>query len=275
MAKPPSIIPLPIRDGYSGTPTRPFRRFQMEDNQYRTIRETSADQFTYSLSWKLDWEQAERFEAWLEYDLGQGVGSFELDFAGKTITVKPSTGMPSYSPMGAKWLVRMEVVELRSPPAITPRTGQLPEWPSELPEFEQEQYTFGKVNAVTKSDIDFGLPDMRVRFQQRTTQFSGTIILNQTQRDKFWEFYKDTLVNGCAWFLAPFVNYLGLNNLKAKFIEQPVETPLSSWYSISLSLDTTKAPIMSYSDYQNTKGFVNDYVEPGYVEDGYVGYYRG
>lgn len=271
MAKPPKSIPQPIREGYTGSYTRQPSRFQMEDNQYRTRRETSRRQFNYSLTWKLNWAQLDLFEAWVEYDLAQGKGYFEIEFAGKTISVRPTTGMPTVNPVGDKWSVKMDVEELRAAPIVAPKSAFLPTWPSSLPEFESAEYMLSKVGAVTKSDIDFGVSDMRVRFQQRLTQYGGKIYLNQAQRDAFWDYYQNSLIDGFAWFLAPFVNSKSQTKLKARFIENPVETPLNSWYSISVKLETTKAPIMAFADYEATKLYVNTYVEAGYVEYGYVG----
>jgi len=250
MALIPSFMPTPIRDGYAGGWVRSFSRVQMEDNQYQTRRETSREQFAYALSWKLDYTQLAMFEGWLEYDLAKGTGYFDVNFAGKTVTVKPSTGMPEVSPVGSKWLVKLAVEELQSAPVISPRNGVLPSWPIGLPSFESDGYAYAKDSAVTKSDIDFGVADMRVRFRERVTKFTGKILVDLNQRNLFWQFYKDSLINGSAYFLCPFVGSQGETKLRSRFAEKPTEAPNGSWFAISVSLETVKAPILTANQYR-------------------------
>jgi len=269
----PQALPEAVRDSYQGTPSLQPKRFQMEDSQYRIQRQSVAQSFNYSLSWKMTFVQTQIFEAWFEYVIGGGVNYFDITFAGKQIHVKPTTGIPSYTPIGDKWLVKLDVKELQAKPIVPTRTGILPVWPSTMPTFERDGYTIGPVGSVTQSDLEAGNELGRVRFRQRLTQFSGKIYCDQTQRDLLWEFYRDTLINGAAWFIAPFANAKTSDNQRARIVQQPVETPLSGWYSISLSLETVNAPIMSRSEYALHRDFINDYVEADYVVDDYVGYY--
>lgn len=255
MALIPSIFPPPIRDGYSGAFSREPKRFQMEDSQYLNDQQSIRKVFNYSLTWKLTFKLAELFEAWVEYGLSQGVDYFSFNFAGKLITVRPSTGMPSYTPAGAKWLVSMDVEELRAAPVISVSTGFIPVWPSTLPSFESAEYSIGKVNAVTKSDLENGVSDERVRFQDRVTEFGGKIICNQTQRDLFWSFYQDTLINGASYFMAPFANAHTVANQRSRIVDGTVtETSLNSWYAISFRLETLANPIISKSQYLSQIG---------------------
>lgn len=250
MAMMPSIFPPPIRDGYSGNYSREPKRFQMEDSQYLNDQQSIRKMFNYSLTWKLNFKLTKLFEAWVEYGLSQGVDYFTFNFAGKLITVRPSTGMPSYTPAGDKWLVKMDVEELRAAPVMPVRNGFIPVWPSTLPSFESTEYSIGKVNAITKSDLENGVSDERVRFQERVTEYGGKILCNQTQRDLFWEFYQNTLINGASYFMAPFVNAHTVANQRSRIVDGTVnEAPLNSWYAISFRLETLANPIISKTEY--------------------------
>lgn len=250
MAMMPSIFPPPIRDGYTGTYSRTPKRFQMEDSQYLNDQQSIRKMFNYSLTWKLTFKLAELFDAWVEYGLSQGIDYFTFNFGGKLITVRPSTGMPSYTVSGDKWLVKMDVEELRASPIIPAKTGSIPIWPETLPIFESSEYSIGKVNAITRSDLENGVSDERVRFQERITEFGGKILCDQIQRDLFWNFYQDTLINGASYFMAPFGNAHTLDKQRSRIVDGTInESPLNSWYAISFRLETVANPIISKAQY--------------------------
>lgn len=217
--------------------------------------------------------QAEFFDAWLEYDVGRGTLYTEIPIANKTVTVKPKTGVASFTPNGAKWLVSLDVEEIRPGPAIAARNGILPVWPGTLPDIEKDGYSLAKTGSVTRSDIENGEAEMRTRFRNRVTEYGGKLLLDQTQRDLFWSFWKDNLINGQTWFIAPFANALSQSKLRARIISAPEETPTGAWYELKFMLETVSAPMLSYEDYRAIGTFINTYVLSGYVEDGYAGYW--
>jgi len=269
----PRILPQAIRDGFQGTFSRQPKRFQMEDSQYRVKRESVAQLFVYSLSWKMTWLETQIFEAWIEYSLAQGAGYFTIKIGGVPTLVRPLTAAPVYTPMGIKWGVKMDVEELRAKPVVSSRTGVLPVWPTSLPVYEQDSYSIGKVLPMTRTDIESGYPDERVRFKQRLTQFTGKILCTPEQRELFWDYHRDTLINGSAWFMGPFASARSTDFQRVRFVESPVETPTGAWYSITMKLETVNAPIMSREEFLQYSDFINDYVEADYIEDDYVGRY--
>jgi hypothetical protein len=245
----------------------------MDDGQNRQIRVGSSSPFTYTLNWSLTYDQTKFFEAWIEYDVARGAGYTDIPIGNRTVNVRPVTGVPVYTPNGAKWVVSLDVEELQAGPVIPARNGVLPVWPGTLPEFEKDSYTLSDPGAVTRSDIDNGRAEMRVRFRGRVTEYSGKLILTQSQRDIFWQFWKNTLINGQTWFMAPFANAVSQSKLRARIVAAPVESPNGAWYELTFALETVNAPIMSIYEYHAIGTFVNTYVVSGYVDDGYAGFW--
>lgn len=245
----PRLLPIPTREGYAASPGVEFKRYQMEDGQYSTIRQFASTPFNYTLNWRLTFAQADLFEAWLEYEAGRGAAFTEIPFLGKVRKVRPITGTPVFKTTGGGWDVSMDVEEIIAAPSIPPRTGKLPIWPNALPELESAGFSLSKVGAVTRTDITSGLAETRVRFRDRLTQYTGTLKLNLSQRDLFWDFYHNDLIDGYAHFMAPFANARSQSKIKARFFDLPSESPLGAWFTVSVSLETTKAPIMSHAQY--------------------------
>lgn len=246
----PKSLPIPTRDNYTGAPSLPTRRFKMDDGQYFQQRQGNRNPFKYSLTWKLTYAQTDLFAAWLEYDVSQGSGEAQVPIMGRQVTVKPTTGVASYTPSGNKWAVTLEVEEILSAPVVSARSGVLPEWPAEFPEFDSPSYTLSMPDSVTASDIDTGRNELRTRFSQRVTQASGSMLMSQAQRDAFWLFWKDSLINGNAWFLAPFVNARFSGKLRARICTAPSETPNGAMYTITMTIETANAPSMGRAEYQ-------------------------
>lgn len=246
----------------------------MEDGQYRQRRLWHGQLFGRILSWRLSFEQAQLFEAWLEYDVSRGVGWFDVPFLSGTIRVRPTNGVPTYSFQSGYWVVTLDVTEVQSGPVI-PVSNALPLWPQEFPQLERDGYTLAQTGAVTVSDINAGLPQMRVRFRDRVAFYSGQVILSATQLEQFWSFYRNDLINGNAWFMAPFASPDTQELRKARFTASPTEAPNGSYFNVTLALETVNLPIMSKEEYKalTPPVFTNDYYVDGYIEDGYIGQY--
>lgn len=268
----PSFLPIPNRSNYSAQPGLEPARFKMEDGQYRQKRQSNRSPFRYTLSWAFDWQQARLFAGWLEYSVIRTGVDIEIPIGGKTVSVRPVNYNPTYTPTNGGWSVQMEVEEIQNGPTL-PAVKGLPTWPASLPDFETEGFTFSTPDAVSRSDIDNGLAETRLRFRDRRSQYQGNIYLDPVQRDAFWSFWRDTLLNGQRFFLAPFANPESQDKYRARLITAPVETPQGSWYSLALQLEAIRVPIMSYTEYLTYSGFINTYVDKDYVEDGYVGYW--
>ncbi len=267
----PDFLPHPIRDGYTGQVSSRRKAIQMEDGQYNRNRLWTSQFFRKTITWRMSPEQAQLFEAWLEYDVARGTGSFDLPFMGREVKVTPVTGVPSYSSDGFNWLISLEVKQLVDAPDIAP-AGDLPMWPSNFPELEASGYSLAQTGAVTVSDIDAGDPQMRVRFRDRLATYSGTVILSPEERDQFWDFHNNTLINGHAYFLAPFESPNSTELKRARFTNSPSESSNGSYFNILLPLETMNIPLITYTQYlERTEGGEERYFEDGYIDLGYFG----
>lgn len=269
----PSFLPLPIRDSYSAGPTQPFQRTLMDDGQCSQVRKWSSVPMGYTLNWNFSYKQAQLFEAWLEYDGGRGIGPLQIPVADKLVNCKPVTGIPMYRLNGNTWNVTMDVIEYRHVPTLSVKPTSLPVWPAGLPGFERAEFQYSKADAMLVSDFDSGPSESRVRFRDRAFRNNAKIILDLTQRNAFWDFYTNTLQGGVSWFYAEFSNSKSQDRRRVRLIEPPKESPTGGWFTVTLAIETINAPILTIEEYRSNFTLINDYVEAGYVELGYVGYY--
>lgn len=270
MANYPKQLPIPVRDGYQGSIAQKRQRFQMDDDLFTDIRRWGSLPFRYNLTWRLQtYEQAAIFGAWVEYTLNAGVNWVDIPLADRTVKVRAVDGKPSYTPVGMGWNVTMMFDELRAMP--TQYTKQAV-WPMSLPLLDKRDFNIIPTQGPLYSDIEEGLPEVRRRFRTRSTTYAGKILMNLQQRDSFWNFYRDDLQNGIAYFRAPFANSLGERLIRARISESPVEIPEGSHFWIRLAFETFEAPVMSYQEYLDlTSVFVSDYIDEGYYDSGYIG----
>lgn len=270
---PSSKLPQPIRDNFRGSPKLAKTRIQMDDGSYFDRRRWTKQPFVYSLSFIYTFEQLKFFEAWFEYRVLRREGWFNIDIAGETLSVRPLTGEPSVKAQNSKWSVSFDVMTLTSAPVLPASTGLLPVWPTALPRFESSDYTYARANSYSISDIPDGMPESRQRFRTNLTKWTTKIYVDLAGRAAFWNFYRNTLADGLAWFEAEFDNGFGDSQVRAKFSDKPAESPLGAWFEISVALEAFNVPRITENEYNASRTFVNDYVEAGYVVDGYVGYY--
>lgn len=272
MANYPTQLPIPARDGYTGQLPQKRHRFQMDDDLYSDVRRWGRQPFRYNLTWRLQsYEQAAIFEAWVEYTLNAGVNWVDVPLADKTVRVRAVDGKPSYKPVGMGWDVSMAFDELRSAPTAYNKVT-LATWPMSLPLLDKRDFNIVPTGGPAYSDINDGLPEVRRRFRTRNTMYKGKILMNLAQRDIFWDFYRNAIQDGIAYFNAPFANSLGERLLRARISESPQESPEGCQFWIAMGLETFEAPMLTYQEYIDlTSVFVEDYIDVGYFDSGYIG----
>jgi hypothetical protein len=270
MANYPTQLPIPVRDGYQGTMPQKRHRFQMDDDLYSDVRRWGSQPFRYSLTWRLQlYEQAAIFEAWVEYTLNAGENWADIPLADRTVKMRAVDGKPSYKPVGMGWDVSMTFDELRSAPNMYIQQAV---WPVTLPLLDKRDFTIMPTSGPAYSDIQEGLPEVRRRFRTRSTTYSGKILMNLQQRDIFWQFYRDAVQDGIAYFQAPFANSLGERLLRARISNSPSEAPEGCQFWITLSLETFEAPMLTYGQYLDlVSTFLSDYIDEGYFDTEYIG----
>lgn len=270
MANYPEQLPLPARDGYSGAMPQQRIRFQMDDDTFRDIRRWGSQPFRYTLTWRLQsYEHAQIFEAWVEYTLNAGESWVDIPLGYKTVTVRAVDGKPTFTPVGAGWNVSMAFDELRGKPA--PYQG-MANWPVTLPVFDKRDFQLVPSQGPAYSDIQQGLPEVRRRFKTRSSVYSGKILFDTQQLSQFWDFYKDRLQDGVAYFMAPFASPLGETFVRARISSTPTEVPEGSHFWLSMQLETFEAPILTKNEYlEMVSTFFDDYFQSGYIEPEYIG----
>lgn len=268
----PEILPTPSRDGYGGSFALKMNRFEMDDGGYRGARQWASQPFRYNFTWQLtSYYLAQVFEAWVEYTLNGGVEYVEIPYMDGNVKCRAATGVPTFTPNGAGWTVTMQFDELRAAPGAFPGRSI---WPDTLPDFDKTNFQLMPTKGFAVSDIETGNPQVRKRFRSRVTTYSGRMFMTAEQRSEFWTFYQNKLMHGISAFDAPFSGPAGTTRVRAKIIEQPTESAEGSCFWMSLKMETTNAPLMSSDDYfAAVATYENDYCEPDYVVNGYVGTY--
>lgn len=246
-------LPIPVRDDYGRAFSNSFQRTPMDDGQFRTRSMYGKQPEKISLTWKLNWEQLQFFEGWVEYDLDGGVAWFDLALSPALPTETYSFLAPgpnyAFNENTNNWVVTVEVRTLAPAPLIQ-QIGYLPTWPALLPEPEKSGYSFSVPDHITYGNVEGGESGARRRFTDKLTNYRARWILDSVQVDLFRAFVKEQLANGLAYFMAPFANGMGATQLKARFTSPPNYTPLGAIWMVTAQLETTFAPLISKIMYE-------------------------
>ncbi len=246
----PASLPPVSREGYSRTVSTPKSRFLMDDGHYFDQRKFVGHGFTFMLEWRFTWSQLSYFEAWLEYEVMRAQGWFTILIAGQSVRCVPAQE-PTIEQANNVWVVKLQVEHVAAGPNMGVK-GAIPQWPTTLPTLDQSGYTYAKSGSWTRPEIEEGLKDYRNRFRNKLTTFGGSLLLDSAQRIIFWNFYRDQSAYGISWFLFPFENGLGRTYARCKFgSEHPSESAMGSMYTVTLSLETGAAPMMTRTQFYN------------------------
>lgn len=270
----PAVLPPPVRDGYGKVYTSELRKTKMDDGNWRTRRRHAFQPFSMTLTWKLSDEELGIFEGFGAIICTNWTDWFALPLipGDPTIDVKIIGDAPEFKREGADWVANATVMAIEAPPPM-PGVISMPVWPSSLPWPEQDEYGYQVENFLVQDDPMQGYPRSRNRFMSKATMFPATWILTKAERDIFWSFFRNTLLDGTMAFMLPFMNGLGINYVRCKVVAQPKESSSSSGFKIVLNLTTMFAPVMTESQLMDALNayLVSDYAIDYFAEDYTVG----
>lgn len=261
----PAVLPPPVRDGYHRQYTSELRKTKMDDGNYKTRRRHAAQPFTMSLSWSLTDDQLATFEAFGTIICSNWTDWFALPLipGDPPIDVKLIGDAPEFKRNGAQWTGSATVMAIEAAPPM-PGSVSMPVWPSSLPWPEQDEHGYKIENLLVQDDPGQGYPKSRSRFMSKVTAFSASWILTKAERDIFWSFFRNTLLDGTMTFMLPFLNGTGVNYVRCKVLSQPKETSQSSGFKISVGLTTIFAPALTQSELMHA---INGYLISDYAID--------
>lgn len=252
----PSILPIPVRDGYTSAPSIKKRRIKMDDGSARTRRLFNTLPYLTSLTFRYTPEQLSIFDAFIKYDCKYGTEWFDLIIRADqpAVNVKLIGDAPSVKPMGYDWEVTFTVMTRTS---LTVGTGSpanlatLTAWPSDLPLPDKDSYSYQISNFNIEDNLDQGgMPNSRSRFTVKEVIFQATWLFTKAERDRFYLFFRDGLLDGHLPVVIPFYNGLGLTPVKSTFVEHPNENQHDAIFQVSAKMATLYMPVMSEQAYR-------------------------
>lgn len=263
----PSKLPIPNRSGFSGEFQLPLRALKMADGSHRTVMNYRVQPRIFSLQWILTWEQAELYEAFVQYDVLDGDGYAVFNFLKYTSesTDTPLTGRfvakdglaytLTYDEERDRWLVDA-VVEILTDQffgtAIAPRPADFPEWPSTLPRLpDKKGYVISPDIGYMRSDMEEGLAQQFQRRKSRHAEIPVSYIFDLEQQHTFDLFYQYTLGFGAFAFYTWLANGSGESRVLCKFGSMPQMKPNGSIYEVNFKLRTAQLPLMTETAYRD------------------------
>lgn len=251
----PDTLPMPVRDGFGGGPSKGIRRSPMDDGQERVRRAWNKQPREFTLTWKLTWDQLKYFDGFVEYDLDGGGGWFEMKLTPNSPTTvqmrfsNPNELTRELDENTGAWMVQGTVEFIAPAPVVPPRTGVLPPWPIALPEPEKDGFRYVQDKAVTRSNIEEGVATLLKRFEERVTTYQLMWLLDEAQKDILEKYYKDDLIDGLAWCSAPFANGLGFTYVRAKFVQPLKIEAFGAAFKATAVMATVDAPKLTKLEY--------------------------
>lgn len=106
------------------------------------------------------------------------------------------------------------------------------QYPAELPFPLRQDYGLQTTSPLQRTQMDSGRFRSRRRFSSVPTTFTVSWIMNDFQAQVFESWFRDTIMDGAAWFEVSLKTPLGLQPVEARFAEMysgPLLVGVSSW----------------------------------------------
>lgn len=266
----PSVMPLPVRDGYGRQYDQDLNLVKMDDGGHRRRRRFVDQQMNIGLTFKLNDTQLKIWEGFVKYECNFGAKSFNLKF----IPSEPArevqlTEAARVEADGNDWKVSATIKMIVAGP--TPVSNiTMPLWPTNIPLPIKSSYNYQIQNFPYQDNFsEGGKANARNRFTTKEVKFSTSFILTQAERDLFWIFVRQTLLDGTLPFVMPFYNAMGVNPIKVYLLELPKETESGCNYGIECAMGTIYAPTVTQAEYIDLIDgtLIGDYAIDYFAED--------
>lgn len=260
----PDNLPAPLSGGYSFSFNgQAVKRTEMDNGSFSHSRRSRGEIAEVSLSWEVDPIQRKVLEGYLWHEGGSGQSPIPVPLSGGILQVKQITSM-SIRDYGWKseCSARFEVS-----PSTSQTTSGLPSWPNNLP--QTNGGNFELVRAVSENTPTGDSPSAaRRRFQTFPQPYKLSLVLSQSERDRFLLFYLTEIGGMSGWFTFPIP---GRGNTRCRLTSTPQEKFSSGFYQVSLELESEFNDRIPLSEYLSLRGSGSpEYFSPGWVQDGYT-----
>lgn len=252
----PAVLPLPVRDGFNRQYRTKMRQVKMDDGSSRGRRKFPAHAYTIKLAFVMNRNQRSIFDAFLKYDCAYGTAWFNIQIRPNTakVAVKLTGNAPVITPQGMDWDVSFEVMtmnDLTFATPVAPNLTTLTAWPANIPLPNKDDYSTQMSDLFIEDNFDNGgKPNTRSRFTYKETVIQATWLLSAAERDRFFQFYKNQLLDGFLPVVMPFYSGIGMASIKCKFLEFPSEVSQDAAFKVTGKLSTFDVPVMTLAAYR-------------------------
>lgn len=244
-------------------------RTVMDDGSALHRRVSQEEIQSLSLTWELSEELRLILRSYLWYEGKRGAEYVEIPINQTIVLRVKQVSKLEEVWKDVKWEVKgkFEV----EPIAITmSNPNVLSVWPATLPNSNGGSFSIEAIDMTVSQKMGYTVGTARGRFQSEPSFYTIKVLLDAIQYARFNQFYRTECGGMSGWFTFP----IPLRGpARCRMISPPVETDRSSFALITFDIESETTPVMTFTEYLNTKDDtppVPGYVSPGYVDVGYV-----
>ena len=138
--------------------------------------------------------------------------------------------------------------------------AELPTWPATLPDPRANGYGVQPVTPYARTDMDNGRARQRRRFTNVPSHVSVTWRFTHSQYALFEGFLAYGINLGTDWFAVGLLNGMGVNQVQARFMDDPpYKSAISdsrAWFDVTATLEVKALPLPSRDEYDVLRTYV-------------------
>lgn len=132
--------------------------------------------------------------------------------------------------------------------------ADLPTWPAMLPDPRASGYGIQPVTPYARTDMDGGAARQRRRFTRVPSHVSVTWRFTHAEHALFEGFLAYEINLGTDWFAVGLLNGMGVNQVQARFMDDPpYKSAISdsrAWFDVTATLEVKALPLPSRDEYE-------------------------
>jgi hypothetical protein len=143
--------------------------------------------------------------------------------------------------------------------------ADLPTWPVTLPDPRASGYGIQPVTPYARTDMDNGAARQRRRFTSVPSYVSVTWRFTHSEHALFEGFLAYEINLGTDWFAVGLLNGMGVNQVQARFKDDPpYKSAISdsrAWFDVTATLEVKALPLPSRDEYDVLRIYTGPQIE--------------